>query len=193
MAKRRKKRATQRGKAVSLATLPEKVARPLTRGDMGPDTQLQRAGTVLEPVTFIMDDGTVKESPNGIKRLRRIDLVESYHRRDRNPLLNARQYKAATAIRVAYEATMKSAPAIKKVQVDSTPKPDAHVAIMIDRVSNFARIMKHVPADSKAVVDAVVLENQSIGWLRQYRGSKHALGVRLLQAGLDAVADALGM
>lgn len=185
---RRKKRQKRK---VTLAQIPANVANRVTRGDMGPDTAAQRQGRVIEPVTFVDDDGNLKESPNNMRRARRIDVIESYHKRDRNPILDGRQYKAAKALREAYEATKRSPPAIKEIQVDASPKPDQHIDIMIDRISRFTAIMRHVPKDCKDVIDAVVLENQSIGWLKQYRNSKHSNGVKRLQKGLDAVAEGL--
>jgi len=189
----KRKRATHRRKAVSLATLPERVRNRTERGDLGPDTPLQRANKVTEDVTWVDDEGNLQKSPNGMKRARRIDLIESYHTRDRNPILDARQYKAAKMLREAYEATQKSPPAIKEIQVDASPKPDQNVSTLIDRISRFSAIMRHVPRDCKDVVDAVVLENQSIGWLKQYRGDNLSVGVRRLQLALDAVADKIGV
>jgi hypothetical protein len=188
---KRKKRPAQRRKAVSLPAPPERVARPVTRGDMGPDTPLQGLGKVVEPVTFVDEDGKLKTSPNGMRRARRIDIIESYHRRDRNPILDATQFKAAKMLREAYEATKKGPPAIKEIQVDASPKPDHFIDVTIDRLSRFSAIMRHVPQDCRDVVDAVVLENQSIGWLKQYRNSSHPKGVERLQRGLDMVAEAL--
>lgn len=190
---RSKKKRTQRRKAVSLATLPEQVANRVTHGDMGATGPAMRQGLISEPVTWVDDEGKLQKSPNNMRRARRIDLIESYHKRDRNPILDDRQFKAAKMLREAYEATHRSPPAIKEIQVDASPKPDAHIDITIDRISRFSAIMRHVPSDCKDVVDAVVLENQSIGWLKQYRGRKHAKGVERLQRGLSVVAGAFSL
>lgn len=160
--------------------------------DMGPDTAAQKAGRIIEPADYVDEETGEKVNPNGVRRARRIDLVESYHKRDRNPILDKRQFMAATSLREAYLQTQRTAPAIKKVQVDSSPKPDAHVEIMIDRLSKFSGLMKCVPTEAKSVVDIVVLENQAVGSLREYRGSGHAKGVIRLQGALNLIADQLG-
>ncbi len=187
----RKKSATKRRRDVSLATMPEKVANRITHGDMGAAGPAMRHRLVKEPVMFVDDTGKMRESPNNMRRARRIDMAESYHKLDINPLLNASQFKAAKQLREAFEATMKSPPAIKEIQVDASPKPDQFIDITIDRISTFSGVMRQVPSDCKDVVTAVVLDNQAIGRLKQYRGRNHAKGVEKLQRGLDMVAEAL--
>jgi hypothetical protein len=182
---KRNRRGRPRTKApVTLSAAPQAA----NRWDMGTGTRTQKLGLVVEDADYIDPETGEKVNPNGVKRARRIDVAESYHKRGK---LDDRQLRAAQALRGAYEATMKSPPAIKKVQVDTTPKPDQHIDIIVDRISKFSAIMRHVPATSKPVVDAVVLENNSVGWLPQYRGRKHSRGMELLQSGLNAVADAL--
>ena len=102
---------------------------------------------------------------------------------------NATWTDGAEHLRSAFEGTQRTAPAIKAVQVDSTPKPDQHVAILIDRISKYSDAMRRVPKESIKVVEAVAIDNRAIGHLKEYRGRKHAVGVILLQKGLDAVAD----
>ena len=179
MSKKAKNRT--KSKAVSLS-------QPANRWDMGPVTASQMAGKVIESATWTDGDGN-KVNPNGVKRARRIDLAESYFKRTTNPLLSERQFKAAEHLRNAFERTQRTAPAIKAVQVDSTPKPDQHVAILIDRISKYSDAMRRVPKESIKVVEAVAIDNRAIGNLKEYRGRKHAVGVILLQKGLDAVAD----
>jgi len=76
--------------------------------------------------------------------------------------------------------------------VDSTQKPDANIAITIDRISKYHAIARYIPPDSKRVIELVALENRAIGHAKEYRGLNHAKGVRLLQIGLDIMADKLG-
>lgn len=164
------------------------LSQPNNRWDMGPTTVAQMAGKVIENAAWTDADGN-KVNPNGVKRARRIDLAESYHKRTNNQLLNERQFKAAVHIRDTFENTQRTAPAIKAIQVDSTPKPDQHVAILMDRISKYSDVMRRVPSESIKVVEAVAIDNRAIGHLKQYRGRRHAIGVRLLQEGLNAVAD----
>ena len=189
----RKRKLTRKGrradkKPVTLSAAPP----PANRWDMGPDTPAQRQGKVIEDADWIDPETGKRINPNGIKRARRIDLVETYHRRER-PFLDARQYKAAVALRNAYEQTQRSAPAIKKVQVDSTPKPDANVAVMVDRASDYHAVARHIPPECRAVIDIVVVQNRAIAAHPAYKAWNHAKGVALLRRGLDAIAEGLRM
>ena len=104
---KRKKRAAQRRKGVSLAPVPQRVANRVTRGDMGPDTPAQRQGKVVEDVTHVDDNGEVKKSPNGMKRARRLSVAETYHRHGH---LSKRQAEAAQRLLNAWECNFKSPP-----------------------------------------------------------------------------------
>lgn len=188
MARKRNRNGRPRAKrAVTLSTAPT----PAQHGDIGTGAPAQRVGLVIEAADWVDPETGKRMNPNGQRRARRIDLIESYHKRDKNPLLDARQFKAAQALRNAYEATQKSAPAIKKVQVDTTPKPDQHIDIMVDRISDYHAISKHVPAECKAVIDTVVIQNRAIAAHPAYKNWNHAKGVKLLQRALDAVAEGL--
>lgn len=161
---------------------------PPTTWDAGPNTAAQRAGRVVEDVTET-DPATGKRvNPNAVKRARRIDMAESYHKQG---LITERQMKAAIKLREAYEATMRGPAAIKAVQVDSSPKPDQHIAITIDRVSKFIAISRHIPQPYEGIVKHVAIDNRSIGSM--YKGRLHAKGVLMLREGLDLLADAMGM
>lgn len=173
-------------KPVTLSAMPEAKT-----GDIGPDTPAQRQGRIIEAADWACPETGKRMNPNGIRRARKIDLIESYYRRSTNPLIDARQFKAAQALRNAYEQTQKSAPAIKKVQVDTTPKPDANVAIMIDRISGYHSISKLIPSECMAVIDTVVMQNRAIGSHPAYKAWNHAKGVDLLRQGLDAIAEGL--
>ena len=164
------------------------LSQPSNGWDMGPATAVQMAGKVIENATWTDADGN-KVNPNGVKRARRMDLAENYYRRTNNQILNERQFKAAQHLRNAYEGTQRTAPAIKAIQVDSTPKPDQHVAILIDRISKYSDAMRRVPSECRVVVEAVAIDNRAVSSLKQYKGRNHVKGVRLLQIGLDAVAD----
>ena len=186
----RKKKPTQPRKAVSLATIPERVANRVPRGDMGATGQAMRHGLVVEPVVVVTDDGEVKESPNGMKRARRIDLVEMYGKKH---ILAQRQVMAAKVLRNAYENTLRSPDAIKAVQVDCSPKPDQAVAMMIDRVSQFSEVMGLVSAPYKEIIDCVVLNNCIPAWLPKYRGPNYQRGIKHMQEALEDLADMLDL
>lgn len=185
-----KNKRTQRRKDVSLATMPEKVANRVVRGDMGATGQAMRHGLVQEGVTHIDDEGNLQESPNSMKRMRRIDLVEMYARKG---VLNQRQVSAAKRLTNAWEGTMKTPPAIKEIQVDSSPKPDAFIDIHIDRVSKFTSVMKHVDTQYREIIDCVVLNNNIPAWLPKFRGPQYQRGIRHMQEALTELADNLDL
>lgn len=157
---------------------------PPTSWDQGPDTAAQRANKVIEPaVTY--DESGKAINPNGVKRARRVDLVEVYYRRG---IISKRAFLAAQALRMAYEGTMRSPPAINPIQVDSSPKPDANVAIQIDRTSCYVAVMGMVDKDHRKLVSAVVLEDRTPKHAG-YEGKRYQDGVRTLAEALEIVAD----
>ena len=163
---------------------PRKPSAP-TSWDMGPDTPAQRAGKVVEPASYA-DAETGKEiNPNGVKRLRKVDLVEVYYRRG---WISKRGLAAADALRKAYEATQRSPPAINPIQVDSSPKPDENIAVQIDRTSRYVALMGLVDRDHRKVVAAVVLEDRTPAHAG-FKGRRYQEGIRVLHEALELLAD----
>lgn len=176
------KRKTGKRKGVSLLK-PE--------WDMGTGTQAQKAGLVVEDARWWDEDRQRWVNPNGVKRARRVNVCETYHRKG---WLTKRQFSASEALVTAWEATQKSPPAIKKVQVDSFPKPDAHVAILIDRISRFHGVMGKVAAGDVSLISHVVLHNRIPATHPDYvncKGRRYREGVDALADALDALADAM--
>jgi hypothetical protein len=64
---------------------------------------------------------------------------------------------------------------------------------MVDRISGYHAVARHIPPECHAVIDTVVMENRAIAHHKAYKGMNHAKGVALLQAGLDAIAEGLRM
>lgn len=189
-AKKRQKKKKGR-KQVTLAALPETMTKhSRDRWDMGPSTQAQKAGKIIEPAEFYDEESGKMVNPNGVKRARRIDLVEHYHRKG---IIDRRQMLAGLALRVAFEGTQRTAPAIKKVQVDSSPKPDANIEIMIDRISRFADIYEGMNTGDRDILDCVVLNNSTPAWLKKYRGPRYHLGIERMQEALAKLADRLDL
>lgn len=167
------------------------VSLPQPEWDMGTGTAAQRAGLVIEDARWWDEDRQRWVNPNGVKRARRINLCETYHRKG---WLTARQFSASEALVTAWEATMKSPPAIKKVQVDTFPKPDAHIAILIDRISRFHAVMGKVGRDDRELIVHVVLDNRVPTTLPAYahcKGRRYREGIDALAAALEALADAM--
>lgn len=126
-------------------------------------------------------------NPNNVTGRRRRDIIEFY--RDRG-LITDRQFKAARLLRISWERTMRSPPAIKAVQVDTTPKPDEFISITLDRIGSYHKIAKTIPKNARPYIDHVVMGNRHIGSMPGYRRRVY---MRRLCKGLDRMADLLGI
>lgn len=151
-----------------------KITLPPSLADHGPQTEAQNAGTTLE---------SVPDDKNGsTRRVRKHILL-------RMKGLSPRQQAAGLAISEAYEATQKSPPAIKEIQVDSSPKPDACIGIQIDRASRHAWLKAAVPPQYKYVVDHVCENGNALRDGLPYDGHQGQIHLAPLQVSLDLVAN----
>ena len=125
-------------------------------------------------------------NPNGVKRLRYADMLDVYHRKG---TISDRGHLAATYLRDAWDRTQRSAPAIQEIKVDHSPKPDANIAIMVDRVSALVAVTMLIPRADAQLLHAVVCCGNPPGW--PYRGRRYAEGLERLRAALDRLADRL--
>lgn len=177
-------KAKRRRKAQKAVTL----AQP-TSWDMGATGQANRIGLLQEPATEL-DPTTGKDTPNpnGVKRMRRLDMLEVYHRKGE---ITTEMWNAAEKLRDAFEATQRSAGWPDNDRVQSSPKPDHAVTIQIDRLSRFHSINRMVRPEDKPIIDACVLSGNGptsaiINGAKPYRGSGAAY-----QRGMDHLRDAL--
>jgi len=160
--------------------------------DMGADGPANRAreSRVEEGVDPEVDpdNGEVKHrNPNGVKRRVFYDMLDVYHRRG---WITKRGFNAASALRDAWQRTEQGqGNDWSKERVDSSPKPDAAVAIQIDRMSALIGITRHIPAEDHRILLTVACEGQAIGRLRQYRGMNHDKGRRHLHDALERLAN----
>lgn len=159
---------------------------PPTNWDTGPNTQAQQAGKVIEAADYIDPETGKRINPNGVKRARRLSVAAQYESRG---LLTKRQANAAGVLLRAWEANQKGPPAIKKVQVDTSPKPDAAIAMMIDRVSAYHKIARLIAMQYRAYVLHVARDDRHIGSMAGYR---RRVCMERLRKGLDDLADRLG-
>lgn len=179
--------AGRKRRAVTLANCP---------WDTGPDTAAQRAGKVIEDATYTDPETGEKRNPNGVKRARRIDLAE--HLRNKG-FVSERGLRAALLIRDAFERTMRSPPAIKKVQVDTSPKPDHAVAIMVDRISAYHAAVQRIPPKYWSLVTWVVIDNQhpsshpAVKRMDLPTSTRYRVGCRAFGKMIDEIAEAMGL
>ena len=148
------------------------------KGDHGTGTAAAMASTVLV---------AVPDDKNGMKRRQRIGALELVLK---NTGMSQRQYQAGKRIRDAFEATQKSPPAIKEIQVDTCPTPDATIDKQVDAQSDYAEAMSAVPPQFKHVVEHVCVENRPISQLGggTVMGGSHRA---CLMVALDLVANRL--
>ncbi len=185
-----KQKAKRRKKAVTVSAMP-------TAWDKGAMGQANRHGLIEEPATeFDPITGKPQPNPNNVKRMRRVDMLELYHRRG---IITARMWNAAERLRDTFEATMRTPGWPDNDRVQSSPKPDHAVTIQIDRLSRFHAVFRLVPAADRPIIDACVFQMNAptaavINGERPYRrgGSGYGKGVDHLKAALDRLADAMG-
>jgi len=171
-----------------------KVARrkpaPLdTPWDLGPNTAAQWHMARTEPADYTDPETGKRTNPNGVRRKKRVDFVTRYAGKG---LISKRQLAAAVLLRDSWEATMKSPPAIKKVQVDTFPNPDAAIAIQVDRMGRFHNVMRYVPQIDKVILEHVVINNRSIPSLHGGTNAARARRyMKRLRDALERLADRL--
>lgn len=173
---------------------PHSPAMPTT-WDQGAMGHANRLGLVEEAAVSIdATTGKPEPNPNGVKRMRRVDMLERYHRLG---IISTRGWNAAEALRDAFEATMKTPGWPDNDRVQSSPKPDQAVEIMVDRISRFHSINRLVPPEDVPIIDACVFHMNApgsavINGSRPYRHAGHERGVQHLRSALDRLADAMG-
>lgn len=160
------------------------------RWDQGAAGIANRIGLVAEG-RGDRDASTGKQiNPNGVKGVRRVDMLEIYHKRG---WISDRAYTAGEGIRNAWEATLQGKGAdLSDVRVDRTPKADAAIDIRLDRMSKLVMLSKHIPTTDMSIIFAVACEGRAISHLPQYRHRRHEAGKQHLREALERLAAATG-
>ncbi|MBI6628338.1 hypothetical protein [Pontibaca salina] len=167
-----------------------KVSLAQPRWDHGASGPANRIGLVAED-RGPRDVKTGKViNPNGVKGVRRVDMLEIYHSRG---WISDRGYTAGERLRDAWAATQKSKGMDWSAErVDSTPRPDAMIDIQVERVSRLTRVTRCIQRGDEDILWAVVGEGRSVGHLPRYRAQNHGAGREHLYEALDRLADAMG-
>lgn len=132
-----------------------------------------------------------RRNPNNIVGVRREAWIDRYLRRKK---INDRQHKAAALLFCAWERTQRSPPAIKKINVDTFPKPDDNIALVIDRIGGYHKIARHIPKAGRAIIMHVVVENRPIrAMVGCTSGRAESKFMERLRVALDDLADGLGL
>lgn len=137
---RRKHRTGRAGKPRANRTKPLPIV-----GDLGTGTVAATTGTVVD----LLPD----PNPNRVSQRRRRDALDRLIERG---LLSMRQQQAALAVRDAYlrvQTLSSGGPTQERVQ--SSPKPDATVAVQIAAMSRLVQVMAALTPSQRSVVEHV--------------------------------------
>ncbi|MGB7244277.1 MAG: hypothetical protein WBC93_19610 [Sulfitobacter sp.] len=152
---------------------------PPLGGDHGTGTPAANAGTVVKPI-----DG---KNPNNLGRRVRESQLEIYYKKG---LLTKDHLNAGMLLLCAFEATQGGSPAIKKVNVDHSPKPDHAIEIMLKRIGGYSAIMKHVPKTSRSIISRVAVHDLPIE--SHQKGDLQCLNeMAKLLVGLDKMVESM--
>lgn len=171
------------------------VTIPANPWDIGATGLANRHGLQIEDAATIDLDTGKAHNPNNVKRMRRVDMLEHWHR---HGTISPAGYAAACALRNAFEHTQRSpGTSFEQDRVDSSPKPDHAVTIQLERISKFHNVNRYVVAADVAMLHHCVLGQGTPGTLRirgvkVYVGANYAAGLRELAASLDRLAKAMG-
>lgn len=162
--------------------------------DMGAEGEANRKGLVVEPRGEV-DAHSKMHNPNNVKGVRRVDMLEYWHR---HGTISTAGFNAATALRDAFEHTQRSpGTSFEQDRVDSSPKPDHAVTIQIDRISKFHKVNRYLAKEDTAFVHHCVLgggipATWRIKGERPYHGARYPAGLKELAAALERLAKAMG-
>ena len=181
---------THRLSAAARAGGAKRIPRPVTlpEWDMGATGPANRAGLVIEEAADMDPETGRIINPNGVKRARRVDMLEVWHRKG---VISTQGYNAAEALRDAFEATERTPGWPDNDRVQSSPKPDHAVTIQIDTIRRFHAVHRFVPAQDRAIIDACVLRRASPAYAG-YRGAAYRDGLQHLADALDRLSIAMG-
>ena len=168
--------------------------------DFGAKGQANQAGLIVEDAPTIDTVTGRRLNPNGVKRARRVDMLEVWHRAGK---ISTQALNAAEKLRDAFEATQRAPGWPDNDRVQSSPKPDHAVTIQIDRLARYEVIMRLVPTADRPIIDACVLSRGGPGDVRLGGGSRpylntkddttrHEAGLKALSAALVRLAVAMG-
>lgn len=179
--------AKKRGKAKDRITLAPSW-------DMGAAGPANRHGLVIEERGEIDTLTGRRMNPNGVKGVRRVDMLEYYHRQG---VITTRGRNAGEKLRDAWELTELGPGWSDNDRVQSSPRPDRAIAMQVDRMTALLWISRRVPQEHAAIIEHVAINSGSISGVvikgkQPYLGANNARGKEVLRIAFDALADAVG-
>ncbi|MDO5705556.1 MAG: hypothetical protein Q4G49_10870 [Paracoccus sp. (in: a-proteobacteria)] len=182
--KARKRIKRQNGKWVHAAAHVSLPPSPWDHGAAGP---ANRMGLVEEERGEVDTKTGRVINPNRVTGVRRHDMLEVYYKRG---WISMRGYTAGQALREAWERTeMGTCAPWLRDRVDSSPKPDAAIAIQIDRMTQLMRISRLIARGDDPLLHAVVARGIGLAHVKAYRGGNHDKGKQHLHDALEQLAD----
>lgn len=167
----------------------KRIPRPVTlpEWDMGATGPANRAGLAIEDAADMDPETGRIINPNGVKRARRVDMLEVWHKKG---VISTQGFNAAEALRDAFEATLRTPGWPDNDRVQSSPKPDHAVTIQIDAISRFHAVHRFVCKSDRAIIDACVLRRASPAYAG-YKGAAYRNGLEHLAEALDRLSLAM--
>lgn len=157
--------------------------------DHGATGQANRIGLVIEERGELDPITGKTTNPNGVTGVRRVDMLDLYLKRE---VITPRAHAAGLILRHAWLKTgMGQCAPFLRERVDSTPKPDAAVAILVDRITALVRVSRLIPQRDERIIGIVCEHGAGVGALPEYRGPRHPLGLMHLAAALESLADVM--
>lgn len=175
----RAKRLTRKGRP----RVARSITLPKLGGDHGTGTMAANANTELRALKN--ENGS---NPNNMGQRQRVNVIDRLVQRD---LLTMRQHQAANEIQEAYcRVQMLSSGSELKEQVQSSPKPDATIAVQIAAQSRYFKAMEKVRKSDREIIEHVCCLNLPVMMLA--RGRHAVRRYQRMRKTLDDVADHLG-
>lgn len=162
--------------------------------DAGATGRANGHNLVVEEAAEIDPESGEVINPNGLKRMRRVDMLEVWHK---NGTITADGYTAAEKLRSAFEATQRAPGWPDNDRVQSSPRADHAITIQIDRLASFTAIMRLVIPEDRQVIDACILHGHSPAAIitsdgrKPYCGQRHNDGLLHVRSALDRLAAAM--
>lgn len=167
-------------KSVTVAEAP-KFGSQWDHGAIG---RANRIGLEIEDAAGYDPETGRAANPNGVKRMRRVDMIEIWRREG---VISTAGYNAAEKLRDAWEATQQSPGWPDNDRVQSSARPDVAVTVQIDRLSVYDRLARHIPAADMPIITACVLQPYTPA-SAGYRSERYKLGLAHLRDALDRLS-----